>query len=227
MRAGIELRLKPGWHTYWRYPGDAGVPPRFDFAGTQNAQTVDVLWPAPQRIREQGLLAIGYARDVIWPLEIVPKDRQRPVTLRLKLHYAICETLCVPAEARADLVLNALSSSHDGALAVAQARLPQKRTLGDNANFAVRSVRREEMPRPRVVVDIAAPADADVALFAEGPSADWALPVPVPVDGAPAGLRRFAFDLEGAPAGESYQGQRITVTAVAGERAIEVAAEIQ
>src|SRR5690242_3205073 len=33
LRAGIEIRLKAGWHTYWRYPGDAGVPPQFDFAG--------------------------------------------------------------------------------------------------------------------------------------------------------------------------------------------------
>src|SRR5262245_57507317 len=46
LRAGIEIRLQPGWHTYWRYPGDAGVPPRFDFSGSQNVKTVDVRWPA-------------------------------------------------------------------------------------------------------------------------------------------------------------------------------------
>ena len=68
LRAGVEVRLKPGWHTYWRYPGDAGVPPRFDFAGSQNVKSVDVLWPAPQPIREQGLIAIGYISDVIWPV---------------------------------------------------------------------------------------------------------------------------------------------------------------
>src|SRR5262245_31770733 len=61
IRAGIEIRLKNGWHTYWRYPGDAGVPPRFDFAGSQNVGSIEVLWPAPQRIPEQGLVAIGYA----------------------------------------------------------------------------------------------------------------------------------------------------------------------
>src|SRR5581483_2066000 len=58
LRAGIELRLEPGWHTYWRYPGDAGVPPHFDFAGSQNVKAVTVLWPAPQRIEEQGMTAI-------------------------------------------------------------------------------------------------------------------------------------------------------------------------
>ncbi len=56
---GIRLQMQPGWHTYWRYPGDAGVPPRFDFAGSQNVKAVEVLWPAPQRIQEEGMVAIG------------------------------------------------------------------------------------------------------------------------------------------------------------------------
>src|SRR5690348_10646660 len=70
LRAGIEIRLKPGWHTYWRYPGDTGVPPRFDFSGSHNVQAVTVLWPAPQRIVEQGLTAIGYTKQVILPLAV-------------------------------------------------------------------------------------------------------------------------------------------------------------
>src|SRR5262245_15026826 len=65
IRAGIEMRLKPGWHTYWRYPGDAGMPPRFDFKGSQNIKSVDVHWPAPRRLPEGPLTAIGYDRDVI------------------------------------------------------------------------------------------------------------------------------------------------------------------
>src|SRR5262245_17696195 len=74
LRAGIEVRLKPGWHTYWRYPGDAGVPPRFDFAGSVNVKTVAVLWPAPTRLTEQGLSVIGYVENVILPLVIVPSN---------------------------------------------------------------------------------------------------------------------------------------------------------
>src|SRR5262245_60623167 len=73
LRAGIEIRLKPGWHTYWRYPGDAGVPPRFDFKASQNVKDVLVRWPAPQRITEDGGVTIGYARDVILPLQITPE----------------------------------------------------------------------------------------------------------------------------------------------------------
>jgi DsbC/DsbD-like thiol-disulfide interchange protein len=223
VRAGLEIRLKPGWHTYWRYPGDAGVPPRFDFAGSQNVKAIEVLWPAPQQMVEQDLIVIGYGGDVILPLVVVPQDRAKPVTLRLKLGYAVCEKLCVPAEGTVELVLTGKPSSQDAALAAAEARVPRKATLGEGSMLAIKSVRREAAPdRPRVVVDVAAPAGAAVALFAEGPTPDWALPVPKAVDGAPAGLRRFAFALDGAPAGAGYEGALVTLTAVAGDGAIEV-----
>ena len=74
----------------------------------------------------------------------------------------------------------------------------------------------------KILVDVAAPADATVELFAEGPSADWALPVPAPLGDAPAGLRRFAFELDGLPPGATAHGATLTLTAVAGERAVEV-----
>jgi DsbC/DsbD-like thiol-disulfide interchange protein len=237
IRAGIEIRLQAGWHTYWRYPGDAGVPPRFDFAGSQNVKSVDVLWPAPQAIAEQGLTAIGYTGNVVWPLAIVPHDRAKPVKLRLKLDYAVCEKLCVPAEAKVELVLNdkgsrlssaqgllsQTASPQESTLSAAEARVPKKLALGEGAALVVRSVRRENgTPHARVIVDVAAPSGAGVALFAEGPSPDWALPVPTLIDGAPAGLKRFAFDLDGAPPGAKYDGAAIRLTAVAGDEAIEV-----
>jgi DsbC/DsbD-like thiol-disulfide interchange protein len=223
IRAGVEIRLKSGWHTYWRYPGDAGVPPRFDFSESQNLKSVQVLWPAPQRIPEQGLVTIGYAADVILPLAIVPQIRGEPVKLRLKLDYAVCETLCVPAEAKAELVLTGGASSHEAVLAAAEARVPEKLPLGEGAALAVKSVRRDTAGgRSRVLVDLAAPPATEIALFAEGPTADWALPVPAAVDGAPKGLQRFAFELDGAPPGASYDGAHIALTAVAGDAAIEV-----
>src|SRR4051794_31349754 len=89
LRAGIEIKLKPGWHTYWRYPGDAGVPPQFDFKASSNVKDVRVLWPAPERLSEDGGVSIGYAHDVILPLQVVPQDASQPAILRLKLAYAV------------------------------------------------------------------------------------------------------------------------------------------
>lgn len=223
LRAGVEIRLKPGWHTYWRYPGDAGVPPRFDFAGSQNVKTVEVLWPAPRRLPEAGLDTIGYDRDLILPLQVTPQDEGKPVRLRVKVGYAICEKLCVPADSKAELALTGGPGAQDAALTAAEARVPRKAALGAAAALAVRAIRREDGGgRPRVVVDMAVPAGASVDLFAEGPTPEWSLPLPAPVDGAPAGLRRFMFELDGAPPGVAYGGAVISLTAVTDGDAIEV-----
>src|SRR6476660_2384226 len=93
-RAGIEIKLNDGWHTYWRYPGDSGVPPAFDFSESQNVETVSVRYPAPSRFPDgAGGHAIGYKGGVVWPVYVVPKDTGRPALLRLKLAYAVCEKL--------------------------------------------------------------------------------------------------------------------------------------
>src|SRR5262245_12419453 len=95
LNAGVEIKLGPSWKTYWRYPGDAGVPPRFDFARSDNVKDVRVLWPAPHRLSDESGNSIGYKGGVIWPLVVTPVDAAKPVTLRLKLDYAVCEKICI------------------------------------------------------------------------------------------------------------------------------------
>lgn len=226
VRAGIEIQLGPGWKTYWRYPGDSGVPPRFDFAQSTNVKSVKLLWPAPHLFVDEGGNSIGYKDGVIFPLEVVPKDPAKPVTLRLKLDYAVCEKLCVPAEGNAELLLSG-ASSLASVLEAAQGQVPKRSQLGDGAAVAIRAVHRERLAgRERVVIDVAAPTADPVQLFAEGPTPDWALPLPVLESSAPAGLRRFAFDLDGLPPGTKADGALLTLTLVAGQRAVEVTARL-
>lgn len=227
LRAGVELKLAPGWKTYWRYPGDSGVAPRFDFLESANVKSVTVLWPAPHGFTDDGGQSIGYKSGVIFPLRIEPKDAARPVMLRLALDYAVCEKICVPAEGDAELALAGGASTLDGALAAAEAQVPKPAKLGEGNDLAITSVRREAgAGKPQVVVDVAVADNRDVALFAEGPAPEWALPIPTPIAGAPAGMRRFVFPLDGLPSGARADGATLTLTAVAGDRAIEVKARL-
>jgi DsbC/DsbD-like thiol-disulfide interchange protein len=222
MRAGLELRLGTGWKTYWRYPGDSGVPPRFDFAKSTNVKSVTVRWPAPHRFTDDGGASIGYKGGVLLPLEIVPANPAQPVTLRVAVEYAICEKLCIPAAGSAALVLGA-ASSFEAALAAAQARVPKPAALGDSAPLAIRSVKREPgNPNPRVVVEVAAPDGAPLDLFVEGPTDEWALPLPEPVAGSAPGRRRYSFELDGLPPGATAAGATLRFTLVSGDKAIEV-----
>jgi DsbC/DsbD-like thiol-disulfide interchange protein len=227
MRAGIEIKLAPGWKTYWRYPGDSGVPPRFDFASSQNVKSVAIAWPAPHRFSDESGITIGYKNDVVFPLRIVPQDPAKPVLLRVKADYAICEKLCIPAEGRAELLFDGRRSSLDSALAAAENLVPKPAKVADSAPLAVRAVRREAGgAHPRVVVDVASPGQGPIDLFAEGPTPEWALPVPEIVAGAPPGLQRFAFVLDGLPPGASADGALLTLTLVTGGGAIEVSTHL-
>jgi DsbC/DsbD-like thiol-disulfide interchange protein len=228
LRAGLEVRLGNGWKTYWRYPGDSGVPPAFDFSRSENVRSVSVLWPAPHRFSDEGEASIGYKGDVMFPIHVVPNDPGQPVTLRLALNYAICEKLCVPAHGEAELALASAPSPYDSRLAAAESLTPKPARIGENIGdrpLGVTAVRLEPgQPHPRVVVEVTAPPDEPLDLFAEGPTAEWSLPLPEPVPGAPPGRQRFAFDLDGAPPGVDGTGAPLRFTLVSGENAVEVTA---
>jgi DsbC/DsbD-like thiol-disulfide interchange protein len=222
--AGVEIQLTPGWHTYWRDPGDSGVPPTFHFAGSENVKSVVVLWPAPKRFPDgAGGYSIGYLEGVIFPLRVMPKDTARALMLHLKLGYAVCEKLCVPADA--DLRLKLIGSGTEAAaIARAMARVPRRVALGVGTSLAIRSVRLDETGR--VVVDIAAPDGVPVDVFAEGPTPEWSLPLPEMIGTEP-GVRRFAFKLDGLPPGARAEGAALTLTAVSPDDAVEVVAHME
>jgi DsbC/DsbD-like thiol-disulfide interchange protein len=229
VRAGIEIRLDPGWKTYWRYPGDTGVPPTFDFAGSQNVKSVTVQWPAPERFSDgAGGNSIGYVGDVIFPLKVTPANDAQTSTLHAKLNYAICGTLCVPAKATLELPLIG-NSTDERILDKAENEVPKRTPLGPESGnpLAILSVHREAGgAHDKVIVDVAAPAGASVDLYAEGPTPEWALPLPEPASPATGPTRHFSFDLDGLPPGAKAKGVMLTLTAVSGDDAIEVSTRL-
>ncbi len=220
LRAGVEVKMQPGWHTYWRYPGDAGVPPRFDFSGSDNVRSAKVRYPAPVLFKDGGGQSIGYSDSVIFPVQVVPRDAGKPVILRLKLDYAVCEKLCIPAEARAELPLTAGPSANDILLVAAEAKVPAPVAA---AELELTAKRVNDAAKPLVAVDLKTPSGGQALVFVEGPSAEWALPIPKPAQGAPAGRQHFGFELDGLPPGVSPKGAfELTFTVVEGGRAVEI-----
>lgn len=93
----LDLQLQPGWKTYWRAPGDAGIPPVFDWTGSQNLKSITLHWPSPQVFDLNGLRSIGYHDSLILPIQVVALDPAQPVDLRMKVDLGICKDICLPA----------------------------------------------------------------------------------------------------------------------------------
>lgn len=219
MLGGIAISIQPGWHTYWRNPGDSGVPPRFDFSKSDNVDAVTVLWPAPKPFDDgAGGQSLGYEKHVVLPLRIAAKNPDKPVTLRAVINYAVCEKICVPVEAETEIAFGGAASLQDIALLAALQTVPTPARLGDDRPLTIRAV---ERAGKTVLVDVAAPDGGDVSLFVEGPTSDWSLPVPKQLPTGPAAGRRFAFDLEGLPPGVRPEGATLKLTLVGTDHAYE------
>jgi DsbC/DsbD-like thiol-disulfide interchange protein len=213
--AGFEVRLTPGAITYWRDPGDAGVPPTFDFTGSDNLAKAELIFPAPKRIRESdGSEAFGYERDVVFPLRVESGDPAKPVTLKLHANFAVCEKICLPAEARLMLTLPGAGSPHadlvEAALAAAPRPIPPM-GFGDLVSDGADGWR------------LCAPAEAGGPrdLFVEPPEGWW-----FSVAAAPAEASRdcFRLTLRQAPK-DAVPPVQLRLTMTGGEGPVETTVE--
>src|SRR6516162_8246247 len=217
---GIAFQLQPGWKTYWRTPGDSGVPPRFDFSKSDNVEAVTVLWPAPTRFDDGASgYSVGYHDQVVLPLRIVAKTVDKPVTLRADINYAVCEKLCIPVEASVELGFNSVASTEDSALFAALDTVPKPANVGDPNPLTIRDVKRQG--KAEVLVDVVTPDARAVNLFVEGPTPDWGLPVPKLKEDRPPGVKRFSFQLDGVPPGVDPEGAALKLTLVGADRSYE------
>lgn len=104
--AAIRIQLQPGWKTYWRAPGDSGIPPRFDWSGSRNLQSVRFMWPTPKVFYLNGTRTIGYQGDVVIPMELARNNSGKgTINLRGEMELGVCKDVCIPVSAsfKADL----------------------------------------------------------------------------------------------------------------------------
>jgi len=95
--AALSLTLAPGWKTYWRSPGEAGIPPMLDFDGSRNLGPVSLRWPSPSVFEINGMQTIGYHDALILPIEVTPRLADQPVEMQLRVDLGVCKDICLPA----------------------------------------------------------------------------------------------------------------------------------
>ncbi len=125
--AALRLTLSDGWKTYWRAPGDAGIPPQFDWGASHNLGNAQITWPTPHVFDQGGVQTIGYKNQLVLPVEITPRDPGKAVHLRATMDFGMCKDVCVPGSLTVDHALDAGAKRHP-AIAAAIAQRPFDRS---------------------------------------------------------------------------------------------------
>ncbi|HYH18602.1 MAG TPA: protein-disulfide reductase DsbD domain-containing protein [Azospirillum sp.] len=214
----LEVRLDKGWKTYWRSPGDAGLPPRVEWTGSTNLKDAELSYPAPHRMTLLGIETIGYDGAVTFPVNAVPAEPGKPMELKAGLDLLVCSEICVPQ--RVDVALSlpagpAAPGPEANAVSRARNTVPDD---GRAAGLEIRAVRTQG-----VVLEVEAAAREPFAnpdLFVEtDPPVIFKAPTVRLTDGG----RTAVLRLEAAEAAidPPLTGRAATLTLVDGARAME------
>ncbi len=179
--AGVEISMPKGWKTYWRSPGETGVPPEFDWSASQNLASAEVLYPVPRQLADAAGVTLGYVDRVTFPVVVRAREPDMPVELRLGLRYGVCKEICVPTEVSLALPLSpqAAKSGLPGTLAAALDRVPRSPSERRPDDPALVGSQAELLDNPpRIVLRARFPGDTTGAeAFLEGPEGTF-LPNP-------------------------------------------------
>jgi DsbC/DsbD-like thiol-disulfide interchange protein len=211
--AAVELRMSQGWKTYWRLPGDAGgMPPRFDWAGSSNLASADVLYPAPKRIKDALGDTLGYYGVALFPVAIRAIDPSQSVELKVDLEFGVCREICIPADAKLSLTVPAGAIEPSADIAAALEIVPREAGLRRPGDPELKRVDAQlDGNKPRLLVEAAYPgAGGPVDLFVEAPG-DIYLPVPVKVSEGN-GRATFEVDLSQNTDAPDLKGKTLRVT---------------
>jgi len=213
--AALQLTLAPGWKTYWRAPGEAGIPPDFDWSGSDNLRAVAFHWPRPEVISVGGLRTLGYHGELVLPIELTPVEADAPVSARATIRLGVCDEVCVPLTVSLSGELPPGLPEHP---AVRAALADQPERVSAPVRCAVEPIR--DGLRLTASAEVPSPGPDEFAVIELADGNVWVSPAESRRDGAmltsvadmvPADARPFALDRS-----------QVRITLFGGGRAVEL-----
>lgn len=141
-RLGLQVVLAPGWDTYWRTPGESGVPTQLDWSESVNLAEASVEWPLPRRLRAYDVETFVYADEVVIPISARSENPNRPLVVNLRVDYGVCKDICIPLTDAHNLVLfpgggEVADTPHASKIAFHAMRVPRR---GPSPHLAIERV---------------------------------------------------------------------------------------
>lgn len=219
---GLVIDLPDGWHTYWRNPGDAGIPPVFDTSASSNLAAFDIGYPAPRRLADGASTSMVYEGRVVLPVGVVPKDATAPVQLSVSVALGLCRDICLPYAADLKATLDPATSRDETAAAdIASFRTMVPRADPDaDDRLALRSRTFDAGKGEGHVTVAVRDGGALVDLFATAPE-PWYVSPPK-VTGRDGDRVLYALEIDGPKGKADLAGVPLTFTWVGHDAAFEI-----
>lgn len=215
----LQLDLAPHWKTYWRSPGDAGIPPEFDWSGSENLRAVHIHWPVPQVFDLNGMQTIGYLDELVLPIEIEPKDPALPVKVVARVDLGVCNKICMPAAVTLSATLSG-AGAKDAAITAALDNRPA--TAGEAGLAAIDCKVEPTADGLRITarIDMPAKGGPETVVFEPGHPGIWSTEAESRRDGD----RLVAVSELGASSGQPFALDRsaLTLTVLSPGRGVEI-----
>ena len=154
LQIGLRLQHIPKWHTYWRNPGDSGLPTMIDWQLPAGASVGEIEWPAPKRLPIGPLVNYGYEGELLLPLRFTAPADARPgseLRLRAKADWLVCHDVCIPESATLELLLPVVAADTTPGSTAWTAQFEQRRRAARAAAAGLDGG--AAAPRPRAAAD--------------------------------------------------------------------------
>ena len=215
----LHLSLAPGWKTYWRSPGDAGIPPMFDWAGSENVAAVRFHWPRPHVFHLNGLQTVGYKGQLVLPIEVTPTDPSRPLRLKGSVDLGVCDDICLPASLPFDLRIDG-PGAPDPVIDAALADRPLTAAKAGLRSIGCTLAPIADGLRITAALDLPAPGGTEVVVFESGTSGIWVSEASATRSGPTLTASAEMVPPQGAPF--ALDRSAVVVTVISDDRAVEI-----
>ena len=180
--AGIRITLDPGWKTYWRAPGDGGIPPQFSLAGSENITSFTPLWPVPQVFYQNDMYSVGYADHVVFPLRLNSDDPEAPMRISGQIHIGVCEEICIPVTLDFDELLP-VDGERDAAITAALINRPMTAEEADVGDVVCQIAPISDGLQVTTVIDLPATTASEYVVSEAGDRSVWVSEADIARDG--------------------------------------------
>ena len=220
MVGALHISMDGGWKTYWRTPGDGGIPPRMDWSQSRNLSGLSALWPAPEVFVENGMTSFGFVDDLFLPIVVTPRKDGRDVDLNGFLQIGGCKEFCVPYALDVAGTLDASQTKVVAPIAAAMAEQPYSAAEAQVRDISCRIAPTNDGMAIKATINMPSAGGREFAVIETGNPELWVQEAKVSREGRTLTVASDVLHVDGAPF--FLQRSEMTITVLGSDYAVEI-----